>query len=279
MTEDLRRDLRELPPLSLDVPTDFYDRVMTTARRRQRVMRAGSASLAAAVVAAVVVVSVSLAATSSTARLVPVTPPPSPSTSAPSPSPTPTTTPTPSQTPSPSAVSPSPPATSAVVVPPPSPSTSAPVAVSYPPLTYADLPYPGCPSGYDSYGNPGLGSQFCIPPAYVPQENFSCPAGSHETMGPALCMTDGNATVVEPVANPSLPPISLASTPRPACQNGYVAAGTLGTVAGALHCVPAAYLPGAANNCPAGSQFATDPAPLCFTSATKDTIVAAAPTS
>ena len=133
MTEDLQRDLRELPPPSLDVPTDFYERVMHRARRRQRVMVFGSTGLAAAVVA-------------------------------------------------------------------PNPSSS-------------------------------------------------------------------------------LPPISLTSLPTPSCQSGYLPAGTLTTVSGFLHCVPAAYLPRAGYACPAGSEFATSPAPLCFTSATKDTIVAPVPSS
>jgi hypothetical protein len=151
--------------------------------------------------------------------------------------------------------------------------------VTYPALAYADLPYPGCPSGYVSYGNPGLGSQFCVPPAYEPQEGYSCPAGSQATMGPVFCVKEGSPQIVQPVPSPTLPPIAFTSLPSPACLNGDVPAGTLTTVTGALHCVAAVYLPRTGYSCPAGSEPLTDPAPLCFTAGTKDTIVAPVPSS
>jgi hypothetical protein len=74
VTEDLRRDLRELPPPSLDVPGDFYERVIATVRRRRRARWAGCAAVALAVSVASVAVGLSSSGGSSTARLVPVTP-------------------------------------------------------------------------------------------------------------------------------------------------------------------------------------------------------------
>ena len=70
MTEDLRHDLLELPP-SMDLPDDFYDRVMHKARRRQRGMRAATAGFAAAVIAAIVVGGMTLTDASSVDRIVP----------------------------------------------------------------------------------------------------------------------------------------------------------------------------------------------------------------
>jgi hypothetical protein len=278
MTEDLRRDLRELPPPSLDVPGDFYERVIASAGRRRRAMWAGSTGVAAAVVAAVVAVSVSLASTSSTARLIPVTPPPSPS--AVTPTPAPTTSPSASTPASQAPASPS--ARPVSAAPPVVTSTSTPaVVVDYPPRSYANLPSPAtCPSGYNGYGNPGTGSEMCIPPGYGPLDVNDCPAGSHWSMGPVVCSSDAQpAAIVAPVSHAGLPSLPFASLPTPSCQNGYLAAGTFTTVTGLLHCAPAAYLPRAGYTCPAGSELATDPAPLCFTSGPKDTIVAPVPTS
>lgn len=90
MTSDLQRELQQLPPESLTVPADLYDRVVTgVQRRRQR--RAGLAAAGAilAVAATLVGVLSSSGSTGST-RLVPVGPV--------SGSTTPKVTPTPSST-------------------------------------------------------------------------------------------------------------------------------------------------------------------------------------
>ncbi len=273
MTDDLQHDLRQLPPPSLDVSPDFCDRVMTTARHRQRIRRAGATGLAAAVVGVIVAVSVSLTSTSNTARLVPITPP-SPSAVTPTPSPSETPTPTPSASATPS------PVVSAASAPPSlTPTSAPPVVVSYPPLSYANLPYPAtCPTGYEAYGNWGTESAMCVPPGYGPKDTNDCPAGSHWSMGPVVCSSDGQPYgIVAPKSSPGLPSIPFANLPTPSCQSGYAEAGTFPTVNGLLHCAPAAYLPRAGYTCPAGSQFFTDPAPLCFTSTTKETIVAPVP--
>jgi hypothetical protein len=75
MTDDLRQALRDLPDTSRNVAPDFAERVITSARRRRRALRAGSAGLAAAAVAAIVAAGVTLTGTSSAARIMPVTPP------------------------------------------------------------------------------------------------------------------------------------------------------------------------------------------------------------
>lgn len=138
MSDDLRHDLRDLPPM-LDVPTDFYERVITQARRRRRAVRAAATGFTAAVVAVVVAVAVSFSNVNSTARLVPITPPPS--------AVTPTTSPTvppsvsTSTTPSPPAT-PSTPATVASVQPSSAPSAPVPTAVT--PVDTSILAYGDC---------------------------------------------------------------------------------------------------------------------------------------
>ena len=268
MSDDLLHDLRELPPSSLDISPDFYERVMTTARRRQRVKRAGIAGVAASVVGAVVAVSVSLSSISSTARLDPVTPA-SPSAATATPAPSPTTSPEPSASPM---TSPSAAPTSVSVLPPVPATTSAPVAVvSYPPLAYANLPSP-CPNGYTGDTTAAGFVVVCIPPGYLPGPGASgCPEGSTLTQGPALCYTKQGAFV--PFSGgPDVPPIASASLPPPTtCQGGYAQAGH-------SLCAPAAYVPRAGYSCPAGSVLGTDPG-FCFTSAVRDTIVAPVPNS
>ncbi len=90
MTDDLRRDLRGLPP-SLPVPGDFFDRVMATARRRRRARWTGSAGVALAVAIVGVVLGLSSSDGSSTQRLVPITPPATSMAPAPTPAPSPPT--------------------------------------------------------------------------------------------------------------------------------------------------------------------------------------------
>jgi hypothetical protein len=88
MTDDLNRRLRELPPI-LEVPPDFFDRVMATALRRRRAKVAGSSAIALVVAAVGIVLAVTASGGSSTQRIVPITPP------ATSPAPTPSITPFP----------------------------------------------------------------------------------------------------------------------------------------------------------------------------------------
>jgi hypothetical protein len=82
----------------LDVPYDFYDRVMATVRRRRRARRVGSAAVALVVAIVGIVLGLNVSSGSSTQRIVTVTPPP---TSAPvtSATPTPSTTATPTTAP------------------------------------------------------------------------------------------------------------------------------------------------------------------------------------
>src|SRR4051794_2274578 len=89
MTDDLHRRLRELPP-RLEVPADFFDRVMATARRRRRAKVAGSSAIALVAAVVGIVLGVTASGGSSTQRLVPITPP------ATSPAPTPSPSPSPS---------------------------------------------------------------------------------------------------------------------------------------------------------------------------------------
>src|SRR6185312_16022869 len=74
MTDDLNRRLRELPPI-LEVPPDFFDRVMATALRRRRAKVAGSSAIALVVAAVGIVLAVTASGGSSTQRIVPITPP------------------------------------------------------------------------------------------------------------------------------------------------------------------------------------------------------------
>lgn len=94
MSDDLRRNLHELPPPSLDVPHDFFDRVMGEARHRRRVKLAGSSAVAAVVAAALVFAGLSLSSDTSTDRVIPIRP--APTAAMPTPSPTASPTPTPS---------------------------------------------------------------------------------------------------------------------------------------------------------------------------------------
>ena len=99
MTENLRRDLVELPPPSLAVPDDLYERVMTTVARRRRTRWAGLSAVALAVAGALVAVGVGTSGNSGSARLVPVMPassaPPvrASATSTPAPTPSPSSVP------------------------------------------------------------------------------------------------------------------------------------------------------------------------------------------
>ncbi len=88
MSSELRRDLQQLPP-HMDITTDFYDRVMIKARRRQYAKRVGSTGIAAAVVGIVIAITVNVTGTASTAQIIPVAPPATSSSPSPSPGPFP----------------------------------------------------------------------------------------------------------------------------------------------------------------------------------------------
>jgi hypothetical protein len=98
MTDDLSRRLRELPP-RLDVPADFFDRVMDTVRRRRRAKVAGSSAIALVVAVVGIVLAVTASGGTDTERIVPIGPPVTSVT----PSPLPSTTPSPAPSSSPSA--------------------------------------------------------------------------------------------------------------------------------------------------------------------------------
>ena len=87
MTDDLGSRLKELPP-RLDVPVDFFDRVMATARRRRRAKVAGSSAIALVVAVVGIVLAVTASGGSDTERIVPIGPP----TASPTDSPSPTST-------------------------------------------------------------------------------------------------------------------------------------------------------------------------------------------
>lgn len=78
-----------------------------------------------------------------------------------------------------------------------------------PSIPFSALPSPPCPSGYDPDGVSGTASYMCVPYAYLPggtladpNNNTTCPTGSHSTMGPVLCVLDTAAEIVAPVAPP-----------------------------------------------------------------------------
>jgi hypothetical protein len=149
------------------------------------------------------------------------------------------------------------------------PATSAPaVVVDYPPLSYANLPYPTvCPSGYVADNAVASGMVIdCVPPAYMLSNGETCPAGSSITQGGEECYSLTQKGMIVAVSGANLPPVDSASFPKPACQSGY-------SQAGYGPCAPDAYVPRAGYACPAGSILGTNPG-FCFTSDQKTTIVA-----
>jgi hypothetical protein len=95
MSDDLLRDLRELPP-PLDIPHDFFDGIMAKVRRRRRARRVASATVALVVAFVGIVIGLNVSSNSATERIVPITPSPS---SAPTIQPTPGPSVTPASTP------------------------------------------------------------------------------------------------------------------------------------------------------------------------------------
>ena len=82
--------------------------------------------------------------------------------------------------------------------------TTVPTTTTLPVIPWSALPNPPCPSGYDA---DGAGTVYCIPYAYElggtaahPNNKDACPAGSHETIGPVLCVADDDKGIVAPVA-------------------------------------------------------------------------------
>jgi hypothetical protein len=78
-------------------------------------------------------------------------------------------------------------------------SSSCGTPTTLPPIAFSSLPNPPCPAGYTSYAPANPASAMCVPPAYIPAGGEVCPSGSTMTMGPALCVSDTDGDIVEPV--------------------------------------------------------------------------------
>ncbi len=243
MTDDLRRDLQQLPP-HMDVSPALYDRVIRQALRRRRVSRAGSTSIAAAVVGAAVAVAVSATGSSSTAQIIPVAPPAAtitPSRTTPStPSPTATAMPTPATgAPSPGDVT-STPAVQPTVTPNATSLPEPPPSIPTPPPTTEAAPSAKSPAA---------------PPSTAP-----VPTGS---VSP------------DPVTPVASPPLTYADLPHPtACTIGGFPDADQGAVT--TLCVPDGYLLTASTSCPAGSATIAGEG-ACFVGGVRNVLVAPVP--
>jgi hypothetical protein len=270
MTPDLPRDLHRLPP-HLDITPDFYDQVITKARRRQRTRRAGATAIAGAAIAAIITVTLNATNTSATQQIVPIAPP---TTQAPTPTPSPSPTPSPTPTP-PAETTPAPPTSPPVAPSTINPSTSPVTAAAYPDLAYYDLPRPTvCPTGSTAAGD-GNDTDLCLPDAYLPKDAASCPSSSRLMNGRLICVETSNSNLlVAAKPNQSLRPILLADFVGPSCPTGDLETGLSPTTpAQLLHCIQPVYQLRTGYSCPTGSQPATLRVTLCFTSS-KEVVVA-----
>lgn len=101
-----------------------------------------------------------------------------------------------------------------------------------PPIPFSALPSPTgsrCPAGYDFVGVLGAASAMCVPYAYLPggtsadpNDDTSCPPGSHVTMGPALCVSDQGANNPSRKIVAPIPPTCRTQQLRVLLQEGEV---------------------------------------------------------